>query len=72
MISPGARAEPILVAGNPFDDLSILRHPRRVMMDGQHYIRDALDLLHRSRRSTMSTYATIWLTWYQLTEGARC
>lgn len=73
VIAPGARAEFILVAGSPLDDLSTLRRPRGVLMNGRYYDRAALDLLERSGTNTMSTYRTIgWLLWHQLTGGANC
>ncbi len=73
VIAPDARAELILVAGNPLEDLSTLRRPRGVLMNGRFYDRAALDLLEQRGTKTMSVYATIgWLLWHQLTGGACC
>ncbi len=70
VVAPGARAELILVAGNPLDDLSTLRRPRGVLMNGRYYDRAALDILEQRGTVTMSTYATIgWLLWHQITGG---
>lgn len=73
VVAPDARAELILVAGNPLDDLSTLRRPRGVLMNGRYFDRLALDLLEQRGTSTTSVYATIgWLLWHQLTGGASC
>jgi adenine deaminase len=68
--APGARAELILVAGNPLEDLSVLRRPHGVLMNGRYYDRAALDVLDLRGKANMSTYATIgWLLWHQITDG---
>lgn len=73
VIAPGARAELILVSGNPLADLSILRRPTGVLMNGHYYDRTALDELEKAGAKTSSAYATIgWLLWQQLTRGEVC
>lgn len=73
VVAPGARAELILVAGDPLKDLGVLRRPRGVFMNGRYYDRAALDALERSGTQPMSSYATIgWLLWHQLTSGGAC
>jgi imidazolonepropionase-like amidohydrolase len=73
VVAPGARAELILVAGDPLRDLSILRRPRGVLMNGRFYDRAALDALEQSGTHVMSSYATMgWLLWHQVTGGGSC
>jgi imidazolonepropionase-like amidohydrolase len=73
VVAPGARAELILVAGDPLKDLSLLRRPRGVLMNGRFYDRAALDALAQSGTHVMSLYATMgWLLWHQATGGGSC
>lgn len=73
VVAPNARAELILVAGNPLEDLATLRRPRGVLMNGRYYDRGALDVLEQRGTHTMSTYATMGgLLWHQLTRGEQC
>lgn len=73
VIAPRARAELILVSGNPLVDISTLRRPDGVLMNGRYYDRTALDALEQAGARTSSAYATIgWLLWQQLTRGEIC
>lgn len=73
VVAPGARAELVIVSGNPLEDLSTLRRPLGVIANGRHYDRAALDVLERAGANTSSAYATIgWLLWQQLTRGQQC
>ena len=73
VIAAGARAELILVAGNPLEDLSALRRPLGVLMSGRYYDRAALDLLEHRGTRPMSAYETVgWLLWQQVTNGMAC
>jgi hypothetical protein len=49
-IARGARADLILVDGNPLEDITVLRHPSGVMEAGRWLDRAALDSLKVSRR----------------------
>lgn len=72
-IAPGARAELILARGNPLADLSTLRRPAGVLMNGRYYDRTALDALEERGARTSGYCATIgWLLWQQLTRGEAC
>jgi imidazolonepropionase-like amidohydrolase len=44
-VTEGARADLILVGSNPLDDLDLLRRPQGVMVRGQWFDREALDVL---------------------------
>lgn len=73
VVAPGARAELILVSGNPLVDISTLRRPVGVLMNGRFYDQKALDALEQAGARSSSVYATIGrLLWQQLTRGEIC
>lgn len=73
VIAPGARAELILVSGNPLADLSTMRRPAGVLMNGRYFNREALDAMQERGAQTSTAYATMgWLLWQQLTNGEVC
>jgi len=54
-LTPGARADIVLVDSNPFEGLDALRRPRGVMARGRWYDRSALDALLASAVGTSLT-----------------
>ncbi len=73
VVAPGARAELVVVAGNPLEDLSTLRRPLGVFANDRYYDRHALDRLEQTGARTSNAYATIgWLLWQHLTRGEVC
>ena len=49
-VAKGARADLVLVDGNPPENLSVLRHPAGVMIKGNWLDRNALDRILESAR----------------------
>jgi imidazolonepropionase-like amidohydrolase len=45
MVAAGRRADLLLVAGNPLDDLNHLRHPDGVMARGRWFSREELSAM---------------------------
>jgi predicted amidohydrolase YtcJ len=59
IIEPGARADLVLLSGNPLDDISAVRTTRTVVLAGTVYDRDDLDALLGGVEKTAGSWS-IW------------